>query len=133
MFKFAKFTLLILVAFLFLGLSITAIAGNPWLAGKEQQIVSAPYNAYAYACGAVNVSDTQLEVFIEVYDGEFGTVQGDLNKTLDPGLADGIASSAGGQLSYCKVTWEGKANDVRAAFCANKNSTGSIQVCLELY
>ena len=130
--KFAKITLLTLAAFLVLGFSITAYAAKP---DKPQVISSAPLHGSSFWCTALNLTDHDVEITINM----IGFTGAPNSTTTTRAGGRSVTWGGGGNFTipdnvYCTVEWVGAPTDIRGSLCsfgtaAHSDGTG----CLELY
>ena len=131
MFKYAKITLLTLVAFLLLGFTITANASPPWLGDKDQMIMSSPLLGYFSSCTVVWLNDDPGA--ISVVDVHFQGKENSNSFNNYPMPYNDPIAFIGGNLvtGYCTVKWFGQPSDVRATFC-QWDTANDINGCVEL-
>ena len=117
MFKYAKFTLLILVAFLLLGFSITANAAKP---DKDHVLTTPPVRGVLVTCNASNLTEVDLDVYFDLpnQDGDFKEGW----STIPAGEVVGWTQHNNMMTSwtYCTLSWHGQKDDVEGTICLHE-------------
>jgi hypothetical protein len=143
--KFAKYALLAPAAFLVLGFSITASAGNPWLADKEQLINSGPIYGQFPICMVTNTTDSAVYVDIEMTWSLVSTMvsgastpaglnshpSGEIEVPAN-GVAIHYAFPNELAILYCTIGWDGRPGEIRGTLCLSANTVGPID-CKDAY
>jgi len=124
-----RYTLPVLAAFLFMGLSITANAAKVKPI-REHTIKSAPLDGAYHECSAVN--DTQENLVINISFHNRGLVS--VNQVEMWPEETLTHQDSNDNRQFCVVSWVGLPGDVRASYCTwqEELKTGN-KVCLELY
>lgn len=126
--KFAKFTLLILVAFLLLGFSIAANAAKP---DKQHELTTPPVRGVMVTCNASNLTADPLEVYFDLPNQDGDIKQG--LSTIPAGEVGGWTqmNNMNTSWTYCTLSWYGQKGDVKGTICLHDwNAPFTPYVCL---
>ena len=130
--KYAKITLLTLVAFVLFGFSSTIYAAKT---AKGQVITSAPIIGPSNTCSLTNVSGRGINAVITIYSFNNDPVT-ENKEVLIGGWAYTVLSyGTSNDIAYCEIRWAGEPDDFRASFCVYQTNTWATypNVCLELH
>ena len=133
MYKYAKFTLLTLAAFLLLGFSVMVNAEPPWLADKEQVIISAPLLGTNFHCLPFNMSNSPIQFTTHFID--LNGVDHSFSETIAPGETwwDQWDNKLVLTIVHCEISWTGQPGDFKASFCSIDVASYTDAVCFELF
>jgi hypothetical protein len=130
--RFTKLALLTLAAILVLGFSISVNAGRP---DGLQTLTSAPLWGDGGVCTVANLSDRDIEVTWEIWlpDGTQVALAGNATETVEAYKQSANGGSTFGTSTYCRVTWQGTPDDLRASYCTERDTVIYRQNCLEMH